>query len=187
MIGPPGCPIRISPDQRSLAPPRSFSQLTASFFGSWRHRHPPCALHSLTCLASSSSRAVNSPVASYSLSFSHCAVFKVRSPAGEPVGPKVRRHLGSLVGRDGGDERIRTADLLRAKQALSQLSYIPKIYGGHRWTRTTDLALIRRALSPAELCAPMNVGSLLYHQFPGRASRPGNRGMGLENRTVRVG
>jgi hypothetical protein len=29
---PPGCPIRISPDQCSLAAPRSFSQLATSFF-----------------------------------------------------------------------------------------------------------------------------------------------------------
>ena len=27
---------------------------------------------------------------------------------------------------DNGDERTRTADLLRAREALSQLSYIPK-------------------------------------------------------------
>ena len=30
--GPLGCPIRISPDQRSFAPPRSLSQLVTSFF-----------------------------------------------------------------------------------------------------------------------------------------------------------
>ena len=41
--------------------------------------------------------------------------------------------------------RDRTADLLRAKQALSQLSYSP-VHGGSRWTRTTDLTLIRGAL-----------------------------------------
>ena len=29
-----GCPIQISPDQRSFAPPRSFSQLVTSFFAS---------------------------------------------------------------------------------------------------------------------------------------------------------
>ena len=29
-----GCPIRISPDQRLFAPPRSFSQLVTSFFAS---------------------------------------------------------------------------------------------------------------------------------------------------------
>ena len=48
----------------------------------------------------------------------------------------------------GGDGRDRTADLLLAKQALSRLSHAPtqKGTGGHRWTRTTDLTLIRRAL-----------------------------------------
>ena len=34
----------------------------------------------------------------------------------------------------GGAKRDRTADLLRAKQALSQLSYSPIIYGGPKWT-----------------------------------------------------
>ena len=38
-----GCPIRISTDQNLLAVPRGFSQLIASFIGSWRlgiHRMP---------------------------------------------------------------------------------------------------------------------------------------------------
>lgn len=42
--------------------------------------------------------------------------------------------------------RDRTADLLRARQALSQLSYNPIVSGGSEWTRTTDLTLIRRTL-----------------------------------------
>ncbi len=50
----------------------------------------------------------------------------------------------------GGAKRDRTADLLLARQALSQLSYGPKLgfklYGGPWWTRTTDLTLIRGAL-----------------------------------------
>ena len=48
----------------------------------------------------------------------------------------------------GGATGTRTPDLLRAKQALSQLSYCPKkiLCGGRRWTRTTDLDLIRIAL-----------------------------------------
>ena len=58
----------------------------------------------------------------------------------------------------GGDKRNRTAGLLLARQALSQLSYTPiwlfgtcirqllKKAGGLKWTRTIDLALIRRAL-----------------------------------------
>ena len=53
--------------------------------------------------------------------------------------------------RGGGDSRDRTGDLLLARQALSQLSYIP-IYlffgtvGGPEWARTTDLTIISRTL-----------------------------------------
>ena len=47
----------------------------------------------------------------------------------------------------GGEYRVRTCDPLRARQVLSQLSYIPNfLFGGPKWTRTTDLTLIRRAL-----------------------------------------
>ena len=59
-----------------------------------------------------------------------------------------------------GDEGIRTPDPLLARQVLSQLSYAPlcgRMPGreillratsrnGLKWTRTTDLTLIRRAL-----------------------------------------
>ena len=52
-----------------------------------------------------------------------------------------------------GDKEIRTPDPLLARQVLSQLSYTPKytieqihLNGGHKWTRTIDLTLIRRAL-----------------------------------------
>ena len=59
--------------------------------------------------------------------------------------------------KDGGAKQDRTADLLRARQALSQLSYSPIVcdtvcqslgmgIGGSEWTRTTDLSLIRRTL-----------------------------------------
>ena len=44
-----------------------------------------------------------------------------------------------------GDEGIRTLDPLLARQVLSQLSYAPGTHG-LKWTRTTDLTLIRRAL-----------------------------------------
>ena len=54
----------------------------------------------------------------------------------------------------GGDSRDRTGDLLLARQALSQLSYIPISYlhlllekcGGPEWARTTDLTIISRTL-----------------------------------------
>ena len=53
-----------------------------------------------------------------------------------------------------GDGEIRTLDPLLARQVLSQLSYTPiwdNIFNlyyltGLKWTRTTDLTLIRRAL-----------------------------------------
>ncbi len=51
-----------------------------------------------------------------------------------------------------GDNEIRTHDPLLARQVLSHLSYTPVLTGiclnngGLKWTRTTDLTLIRRAL-----------------------------------------
>jgi hypothetical protein len=47
-----------------------------------------------------------------------------------------------------GDEGIRTPGLLRAREALSQLSYIPSSLkrDGPQWTRTIDLSLIRGML-----------------------------------------
>ena len=55
---------------------------------------------------------------------------------------------------DNGDGEIRTLDPLLARQVLSQLSYAPVVVlcnywfypNGLKWTRTTDLTLIRRAL-----------------------------------------
>ena len=57
----------------------------------------------------------------------------------------------------GGDRRDRTDDLMLAKHALSQLSYVPDLrakairrsasqIGGPGTTRTSDLTLIRGAL-----------------------------------------
>ena len=70
-----------------------------------------------------------------------------------------------LASQTGGDSEIRTHDLLLAKQALYQLSYIPPFsmevpvvrddpcltacesqVGGLERTRTSDLTLIRRVL-----------------------------------------
>ena len=47
----------------------------------------------------------------------------------------------------GGGSRIRTGDMLLAKQPLYQLSYTPTevFFGGSRWNRTIDLVLIREA------------------------------------------
>ena len=67
-----------------------------------------------------------------------------------PVVPQDRSYPGDALrhtrsGKLRGDNEIRTRDPLLARQVLSQLSYTPGIYG-LKWTRTTDLTLIRRAL-----------------------------------------
>ena len=62
--------------------------------------------------------------------------------------PKVlSAYFGTLiVVLSGGAREDRTPDLLRARQALSQLSYGPIVDGGSGRTRTSDLTLIRGAL-----------------------------------------
>ena len=65
------------------------------------------------------------------------------------------RYVSWIKTIHSGDEGIRTPDPLLARQVLSQLSYTPMgifiykyllILSGLKWTRTTDLTLIRRAL-----------------------------------------
>ena len=58
----------------------------------------------------------------------HCSVFKVQSPVSLETRSKrtTTCPLPSIFNsRVGGDSRDRTGDLLLARQALSQLSYIP--------------------------------------------------------------
>ena len=58
------------------------------------------------------------------------------------------------ISTSGGDEGTRTPGLLRAREALSQLSYIPALLDpagcypsdGPQWSRTIDLSLIRGML-----------------------------------------
>ena len=60
--------------------------------------------------------------------------------------------MSELSTINGGAKEDRTPDLLRAKQALSQLSYgpfrpaAPSTIGGSGQIRTADLTLIRGAL-----------------------------------------
>ena len=65
---------------------------------------------------------------------------------------KFSRYMAEMLSASG-DGEIRTLDPLLARQVLSQLSYAPIwvlyaffIKNGLKWTRTTDLTLIRRAL-----------------------------------------
>ncbi len=67
---------------------------------------------------------------------------------------KFSRYILASDCSDDGDGEIRTLDPLLARQVLSQLSYAPVVVlcnywfypNGLKWTRTTDLTLIRRAL-----------------------------------------
>ena len=123
-------------------------------------RHPPCALPSLTshkpdetpklCSFQGASPAPpRKPAAEAGAPHSALRFCHVISLSGLPARPLSKATAADRIACSGGDERNRTAGLLRAKQALSRLSYIPTLptkTGGHRWARTTDLTLIRRAL-----------------------------------------
>ena len=108
-------------------------------------RHPPCAL---TNLAASFESSVQ-------LKTARRTSLKTLDFSSSYVKDQQRLKFCKF-----GAERDRTADLLLAKQALSQLSYSPLIGSknwkeqtanrhkkrGPRWARTTDLTLIKRTL-----------------------------------------
>src|SRR6266851_5881983 len=119
-----GCPIRIPPDHRLLPTPRRFSQVAASFFGSW------ClGIHHGPLVACSTYN--HSSVTEAWLGFEDPNFQGAAHKGPLPPSPRgkglCRWHSLSLFGCQGagGDERTRTADPLLAKQVLSQLSYIP--------------------------------------------------------------
>jgi hypothetical protein len=92
-------------------------------------RHPPYALNSLTIKKSSTCRVYNVlPV--------HLSSYAIVKDQNEQI----------VCERTGGGERVRTDDLLLARQALSQLSYTPDKSGGPGRTRTSDLTIISRVL-----------------------------------------
>jgi hypothetical protein len=152
-LHPPGFPIRISPDHSLLAAPRSFSQLTTSFFAYLRlgiHTH---ALSSLTIKSTSHTGTL---LSRFLLVFSNArqifccqrSRLPLRQPANASRLPAADIHCLVGLGRielptsplsgvrssqlsyrpksaSGGAGRDRTGDLLNANQALSQLSYSP--------------------------------------------------------------
>src|SRR6266702_5595589 len=159
-----GCPIQKPPDHRSLPTPRRLSQVAASFFGSWClgiHLGPL-----LACSTYNHSSIAEEVVVGH-------VEFRTFNSKEDPVkGPTkssiLRGPLKLLYGIleisidlfgcqcAGGDERIRTADPLLAKQVLSQLSYIP-------WG-----ALFRAIATPK----PMSPSARGSHWNRGRYFRP---------------
>lgn len=145
-------PSRVSPFGNPriiacLAAPRGLSQPYYVLHRFLAPYHPPCTLSILTkeFVARSGSTLVTDTTST---------LFKCQ----RTISPVVRtgpwtsqvsdsQHLGA--GTRHGGEGDRTPDLLLAKQTLSQLSYTParrRDADGPKWTRTTDLTLIRRAL-----------------------------------------
>ena len=116
---PLGFPIRISPDHSLLAAPRSFSQLTASFFACLRQGIHTHALSSLTIKSTSHTRRRYFFRAYFNLCLVCPSIFscqRSRSLSGDQFSP-----LGSTYRRNHS-------------------------FGGPGWNRTTDLTLIRGAL-----------------------------------------
>src|SRR5690348_15177028 len=108
--------IQKSPDHRSLPTPRRLSQVAASFFGSW------ClGIHLGPLLACST---YNHSSTAEATATDHVKTLRKRI---QILLYGILEISIDLFGCQcaGGDERIRTADPLLAKQVLSQLSYIP--------------------------------------------------------------
>src|SRR6202011_1119985 len=135
-----GFPIQKSPDPRLLPTPRRLSQVAASFFGSW------ClGIHLGPLLACST--------------YNHSSIAEERFLV---TTKQKRKRIQILlygileISIDlfgcqcaGGDERIRTADPLLAKQVLSQLSYIP-------WA-TAKTVLLAAHLAPPSACGEIRL------------------------------
>src|SRR2546430_17011628 len=142
-----GYPIQKSPDHRLLPTPRRLSQVAASFFGSWF-----LGIHLGPLLACST--------------YNHSSVAEERFLVTTKQKRKRIRILlyGILeISIDlfgcqcaGGDERIRTADPLLAKQVLSQLSYIPwgTVFRAIATSKTDVSLRTRIALDPREVFRP---------------------------------
>src|SRR5437870_1861006 len=142
-----GCPIQKPPDQRSLPTPRRLSQVAASFFGSW------ClGIHLGPLLACST---YNHSSVAEEMIFRHVKTKRKRI---QILLYGILEISIDLFGCQcaGGDERIRTADPLLAKQVLSQLSYIP-------WG-----ALFRAIATPK----PMSPSARGAHLSPREVVRP---------------
>ena len=142
-----GCPIRRSRDHRSLASPPGFSQRATSFIASQCqgiHQMPLiCACFAKTAAhrgkppGPSPSRGGGEPrshasrmktllsdrsgLAARPIRLGH--ITTLSSPFNQPKPTAPTGAPSRAAG--GGGERVRTDDLLLAKQALSQLSYTP--------------------------------------------------------------
>ncbi len=153
---------------RLTAPP-GFSQSAHALHRPSAPRHPPCALSSLPAPRAAhhqTPRAARPPGRAALLRIApttSIAPIPLSTCSGRPSPPPDRRPPAPP--RGGGAGGARTPGLLRAREALSRLSYSPEgrargpkgreppeprtlnpTAGGPWWTRTTGLGLIRTAL-----------------------------------------
>jgi hypothetical protein len=115
-LPPVGFPIRKSPDQSLFS---GSPKLIAAYHVLHRlslPRHPPYALSSLTI---KNCKSINSTLCALYLSISCLLQISMQLSKNSVRTHQVRSY------KSGGGERDRTDDLLRARQALSQLSYTP--------------------------------------------------------------
>ena len=98
-------------------------------------------------------KVINQSLLSHTQIFKERLYFPVKDQKSIFTLPKQEYSILNSTCRSGGAKRDRTVDLLRARQALSQLSYgpiflqvLPNKIGGSGQIRTADLTLIRGAL-----------------------------------------
>ena len=128
-LAPVGCPIRIFPDQTLVC---SSPRLFAAYHVLHRlpmPRHPPYALSSLTIKKSFTNANRLLPcITTASCAFTHMMLLARASYQSYAIvkDRKAFKPLSSSFHSEfGGGDRVRTDGLLRARQALSQLSYTP--------------------------------------------------------------
>ncbi len=150
-----GYPIQKSPDHRLLPTPRRLSQVAASFFGSW------CLGIHLGPLLACSTYNHSSIAEEVVVGHVEFRTFNSKEdPVKGPTKSSILRGPLMLYGIleisidlfgcqcAGGDERIRTADPLLAKQVLSQLSYIP-------WGTAAAVLLAAPRSAPPSACGEL--------------------------------
>ena len=158
-----GFPIQKSPGQSLFSSSPKLIAASHVFHRLLTPRHPPFALNSLATKQLSQSCQQLQCVSRIQIVKEHifppdgyihnirprtkAYCFSARRPVSTPDGPAARSQpMGIPPGwpiapcdpgvtfRNGGGERVRTDDLLRARQALSQLSYTPEdLTTAQRW------------------------------------------------------
>ena len=126
------CSIRKSADQSVLTTPRSLSQLTTSFIGSWCQGIHPALFLTLPIFKWVSVLFKNCSFPTRKISFTRISL----------VALLVVSYLHFSI-------LFSSCSVLFQEQVWIINSLITQIHpwnGGHKWTRTTDLTLIRRAL-----------------------------------------